>query len=73
MEIEIYLWIGRLAVWLCFGFLIFKLIGYVLENLINWMGKRWNNMWAFIEYLYYRKDFKEWIKDKERHPKMDKH
>ena len=73
MEIEIYIWIGRIAVCLCFGFLAFKLIGYILESLINWMGKRWNNMWAFIEYLYYRKDFKEWVKNKQRHSKMDKH
>lgn len=73
MEIEMYIWIGRIAVWLCFGFLAFKLMGYILKNLINWMGGRWNNMWAFIEYLYYRQDFKEWVKDKQRHPKMDKH
>lgn len=29
-------------------------------------------MWNVFEYFYYRRDFKEWIKAKERHPKSKK-
>ena len=70
MELEVYLCIGKLAVWLCFAFLLIKLIGYIFVSIVNWAGDRWNNLWAFIEYLYYRKEFKDWVKDKERHSKM---
>lgn len=73
MEIEIYIWIGRLAVWLCFGYLIFEIIGYVLEKSIDWIGRRFDSAWIIVEYMHYRKDFKEWVKDKKRHPKMDKY
>ena len=27
--------------------------------------------YIFIEYVYYRKQFKKWVKDKERHPKLN--
>lgn len=73
METQIYLWIGRIAVWLSFGIISFKILGWLLEEFINWLGKRYNNMWIVIEYAFYRHKFKKWIKDKERHPKMKKH
>lgn len=66
MELEIYTWIGKIAVWLGFVYVTFKILAIVLEYFINWLGDRCNNMWKFIEYLYYRTSFKEWIKDKER-------
>lgn len=73
METQIYLWVGRLAVWLCFGFLLFKLIGWIMVNAINWLSTKFNVMWNVFEYFYYRQDFKEWVKAKERHPKSKKH
>ena len=71
MEIDIYTWIGRLVVWGFFGFMVFKFICYVFENLINWLAKRINQMWKFLEYLFYRNEFKEWVKDKDRHPQVE--
>ena len=71
MEIQIYFWIGCTVVWLCFGFLTFKLVGWIVKNLINWLSTKFTMMWKVFEYFYYRKDFNEWIKDKERHPKIN--
>lgn len=73
MEDRIYFWIGLLAVWLGIGYLAVKIIGFILIALINWAGDKFDKMWLFMEFLYYRKEFKDWIKDKQRHPRMNKH
>lgn len=73
MELEIYTWIGRIAVWLFVGYVVFKILAFIMVEVINWLGKKFDTSWILIEYIYYRKDFKEWIKDKQRIVKKKKH
>lgn len=55
------------------GLLLFLLICYyMLRGIISLWGNISFNAWILVEYAYHRKAFKEWIKDKERHPKMKK-
>ena len=72
MEDKIYYWVGLLSVWVGFGYITIKIIGLILITLINWLGNRFDKMWFFLEFLYYRKDFKEFVKDKQRHPRIKK-
>jgi hypothetical protein len=57
-------------------FLILSLIGFLFlfinlfEWVVNQLGKRFKNIWIIIEFQFYRKEFKEWVKTKERHEKM---
>jgi hypothetical protein len=57
-------------------FLILSLIAFLFlfinlfEWVVNQLGKRFKNIWIIIEFQFYRKEFKEWVKTKERHEKM---
>lgn len=73
MEIEIYAWIGRIATWLFVGYVLLKIISFILIEVINWLGKKFDSSWILIEYIYRRKEFKEWTKDKQRIIKKNKH
>lgn len=66
MEIEIYNLIGKIVIWLSAGYIIFKLLSSILISVINWLGEKGIFLWKFVEFIYYRKEFKEWVKDKER-------
>lgn len=37
--------------------------------IVKYVKERGNFLVNVIEYLYHRDEFKEWVKDKERHPK----
>jgi len=63
---EVYAGIGFLVVWILIMAILFIVLGFIIINVINWLGSKFKTMWVFIEYLYYRSDFKEWVKDKER-------
>ena len=63
----IYSWIGFFSFWaylLIFSVIISK---WLIENFFNYWAKISKFPWRMFEYIYYRKEFKEWIKDKERH------
>lgn len=66
----VYHWIGFAVVWLSAiaGCLALILFFYVL--LVNWIGRKFKSLYIIVEYQFYKERFKEWIKDKERHPKM---
>ena len=63
---EVYTGIGFLVVWLLLTVIGFLILGYIIVNVTNWLGSKFKTMWIFIEYMYYRTQFKEWVKDKER-------
>jgi hypothetical protein len=72
MEEKIYYWVGLIAIWSGIVYLTIKITCLILISLINCMGDKFDKMWFFMEFIYYRKKFKEWVKDKERHPRMKK-
>lgn len=46
-------------------FLLFKL-------LVNTLGDLFISMWYIIEFQFYKKEFKEWVKSKERIPRIQR-
>lgn len=66
METEIYTWVGKITVWLFVAYIIFKILSFILIEVINWLGNKFDTTWSFIEYLVYKKDFKKWVKNKRR-------
>ena len=66
----LYLVIGKLFVWGCVAWVSYKLVAYVLERLFNLIMGRFRITFYFIEFLTYRADFKEFVKDKKRHYKI---
>ena len=62
-------WVGVLAIWIFGTVLLSYVLGYLLKLILNKLANVVKLLWQFAEYLYHRRDFKEYIKDKERHPK----
>lgn len=70
MEDVLYYWTGFSLVWLALSSLLFIVVRWVFIKTMNKLGGIFSSMWHFIEFIFYRKYFKEWVKDKERHPKI---
>lgn len=70
MEDVLYYWTGFSLVWLALVCLLFIVLRWLFINIVNWLGSIFSSMWHFIEFIFYRKDFLVWVKDKERHPKV---
>ena len=67
---EFYYWCG-LMFSVVSSFAIFGLaIAWVYEKTVNKLADVFKNMWVMLEYQFYKKEFKEWVKNKPRHPKM---
>lgn len=64
---QIYYWIGLVVFWLFATIGSVVAIGFLGRILLDELGRRFNTMWIMVEFSYYRKDFKEWVKDKKRH------
>lgn len=63
--------IGATILFLCAGFATTKVIVWLFASLVNELSKNLKVMWVMLEFAYYRKEFKEWVKDKERHIKYN--
>ena len=68
---QIYYWIGLVVFWLSATIGIVVAIGYLVNILLNELGRRFKTLWIIVEFAHYRKDFKEWVKDKKRHKKCE--
>lgn len=66
----IYHWIGFAFVWLSILTAGFFTLAFFYEIIINWIGKRFKSIWIIYEFQFYKKDFKEWVKDKQRHKNL---
>ena len=63
---ETYHWIGFVMYWLCAVLGCLAVVGFLLVQIINLIGKFFDTAWVLVEFAYYKKDFLEWVKDKER-------
>jgi len=68
---QIYSWIGLIVFWLSAIIGSILTIGYLGKLLLDELGHRFKTMWIMVEFAHYRKEFKEWVKDKKRHPKCE--
>jgi hypothetical protein len=68
MEV-IYHWIGLIVFWLSATIGSALLIFYLFRKLIDYLSKEFKILWVMFEFVYYKKEFIEWVKDKKRHPK----
>lgn len=68
---QIYYWIGLVVFWLSATIGSIVAIGFLGRILLNELGRRFKTMWIMVEFAHYRKDFKEWVKDKKRHKKCE--
>ena len=66
---EIYYWIGLVVFWLSATIASLITIGFLGKILLDELGRKFKIFWIMVEFAHYRKDFKEWVKDKKRHPK----
>lgn len=65
---QIYYWIGLSVFWLSATIGSVIIVSYLLKELLNYLGKKFKILWVMVEFVYYKKDFIEWVKAKERHP-----
>lgn len=63
----IYQWIGFAFFWLSFFVIACFVLALFYEFVMNWLGSKFKSLWVIIEFQFYKKEFKEWVKDKERH------
>ena len=61
-------WIGTAVFWVGGITGALALTGYFLILLLNVLSKYYDVMWRMVEYNWHRLEFKEWVKEKERHP-----
>ena len=62
----IYEWIGFIVFWLAAVFGMFLFVYYSVTRIYESVAKKLNIVTIMLEYSYYRKNFKEWVKDEER-------
>ena len=68
---QVYYWIGLVVFWLSAIIGSGVVVYFLGEIILNELGRRFKIFWVMIEFIYYKKDFKEWVKDKERHPRAE--
>jgi len=68
---QIYYWIGLVVFWLSATIASVVAVGFLGEILLDELGRKFKTMWIMVEFAHYRKDFKEWVKDKKRHKKCE--
>lgn len=68
---QIYSWIGLVVFWLSATIGSALAIGFLHKILLDKLGRKFKTMWIMVEFAYYRKEFREWVKDKKRHPKCE--
>ena len=66
---QVYYWIGLSIFWLSATIGSVIVLGYLLIELLDYLGKKFKILWVMVEFAYYKKEFMEWVKDKKRHPK----
>lgn len=66
----IYHWIGFAVIWLSVITIAFFILAFFYEMIINWIGRRFKSVWIIFEFQFYKKEFKEWVKNKPRHENM---
>ena len=66
---EIYYSIGLLVFWISAGIGSLMTFGFLGKIILNELGKRFKIFWVMLEFVHYKKQFKEWVKDQKRHPK----
>jgi hypothetical protein len=68
---QIYYWIGLIVFWLSATIGSVLVVGFLGKTLLDELGRRFKTLWIMVEFAHYRKDFKEWVKDKKRHKKCE--
>jgi hypothetical protein len=63
---NLYHWMGLIWFWASVCLVSFYIAGKLFIAIMNWLGRRFSSMWTFLEFMYYREEFLEWVKDKER-------
>ena len=64
----IYYWIGLVIFWLSASIGIVRIVAFLLKILMDKLGEIFLWPWFITEYVFYRHQFKEWVKDKPRLP-----
>lgn len=67
----VYNWFGFVMFWLYAFIGCVLVLSVIYEKGLNFWGKISKTPWRMLEYFYYREPFKEWVKDKQRHPKAN--
>lgn len=64
---QMYNWIGLVVFWLTASIGIMLAVGYLMKIIFDELGRRFKTLWIIVEFAYYKKEFKTWVKDKKRH------
>lgn len=66
----IYHWIGFAVVWLSVIICTIIVLWTLFKIIMDELGRNFKSLWIFVEFAVYRKDFKEWVKNKQRHKNL---
>ena len=61
-----YFIIGKIVVVITSGSVVIVSAWYVIARIVDFIGKRFNTLWRVVEYAYYHKQFKKWMKDNDK-------
>ena len=68
---QIYYWIRLVVFWLSAITGSLVAVGFLGKLLLDELGRRYKIFWVMVEFAHYKKEFKQWVKDKKRHPKAE--
>jgi hypothetical protein len=66
----IYNYAGFIFLWMSIAIGMTFILTLFYIFFVNWIGKKWKNSFMILEFIIYRKEFKEWVKDKPRHKNL---
>jgi len=59
-------YVGFLVIYLSAAAGILITTGFLINLTLNKLGKQFKSLWNIVEFVYHKKEFKEWVKGKER-------
>ncbi len=63
---NIYHWFGFITFWITIVVTALWVISKAWELSLNYLSSIFGSLWTILEFVYHRKNFLEWVKDKER-------
>jgi hypothetical protein len=70
---KIYYIVGFSFIWLSAITVGVFVTYYLFKTILDYLGEIFSILWNMLEYVYYRRSFKEWVKNKKRHPRAKQH
>lgn len=67
----VYYWLGAVCFWMIASSSILLVLAFAGRLIEKKARRQFRTYWFLWEFMWYRKKFKEWVKDKKRHPQVE--